>query len=66
MDDLESETKCRRYILGWTISLTVSFSGIDAILYYSNTIFENAGLTDWATLITGKKLYFEKIIYLSN
>ncbi len=44
-------------MLGWMISLTISFSGIDALFFYSNTIFEAAGLHEWATLITGN-LYF--------
>lgn len=39
-------------MLGWTISLTVSFSGIDAIFYYSNKIFEEGGIEDYATFVT--------------
>ena len=39
-------------MLGWVISLTVSFSGIDAIFYYSNKIFEEGGLENEATYIT--------------
>jgi len=41
---VEKATKCRRRMLGWMISLTVSFSGIDAIFYYSNKILEDGGL----------------------
>lgn len=39
-------------MLGWTISLTVSFSGIDAIFFYSNKIFEDGGIDEYATIIT--------------
>lgn len=39
-------------MLGWVISLTVSFSGIDAIFYYSNKMFEEGGLSDYATVVT--------------
>jgi hypothetical protein len=41
---MDQATLCRRRMLGWIISLTVSFSGIDAIYYYSNNIYEEAGL----------------------
>lgn len=30
------------------ISLAISFSGIDAIYYYSNSIFEQSGMADFA------------------
>lgn len=43
--DMDKATLCRRRMLGWIISLTVSFSGIDAIYYYSNSIYEEAGLS---------------------
>lgn len=49
---IERVTKCRRNMLGWTVSLTVSFSGIDAIFYYSNKIFEEGGLEEYAGLAT--------------
>lgn len=39
-------------MLGWTVSLTVSFSGIDAIFYYSNKIFEEGGLEEYAGVAT--------------
>lgn len=39
-------------MLGWLISLTVSFSGIDAIFYYSNKIMEDGGMEEYATIIT--------------
>jgi len=34
------------------ISLTCSLSGIDAIFFYSNKIFEDGGLEDYATVAT--------------
>lgn len=49
---IEKQTFCRRTTLGWMVSLTVSFSGIDAIFYYSNKMFEDAGMEDYATLVT--------------
>lgn len=49
---IEELTKYRRRAIGWVISLTVSFSGIDAIFYYSNKIFEDVGMTELATLYT--------------
>ena len=39
-------------MIGWMISLTVSWSGIDAIFFYSNKIFEDGGLEEYATLFT--------------
>lgn len=30
----------------------MSFSGIDAIFYYSNKMFEDAGFEEYATLVT--------------
>jgi hypothetical protein len=56
--DMDKATLCRRRMLGWIISLTVSFSGIDAIYYYSNNIYEEAGLSEYATSITGKSNYY--------
>lgn len=49
---IEKATKCRRNMLGWMISLTVSFSGIDAIFYYSNKIFEEGGMEEYAIYAT--------------
>lgn len=51
-EEITKKTRCRRTALGWTVSLTVSFSGIDAIFYYSNKIMEDAGLEDYATVVT--------------
>ena len=55
-EKIEKKTYCRRTILGWMVSWTVSFSGIDAIFYYSNKMFEDAGLEDYATLVTSKDI----------
>lgn len=39
-------------MIGMMISLAVSLSGIDAIFFYSNKIFEDAGEAELATYFT--------------
>lgn len=63
---IEKQTFCRRTTLGWMVSLTVSFSGIDAIFYYSNKMFEDAGMEDYATLVTSNSnnIFLIYLIYI--